>query len=238
MSAGGSRLASPSPRPVDVGTVDYLMKCIQLAHRRHATRVFVDDRFVSIPATMLDGSFVGDKVPARDRYKLKDNFKEYRQIVLEKQAVLKESAKQRPVLLGSLQGCMEHQSGTIEALETRLEHVEKLRQQLSEVRDALRAGTKYILRDTESAIDTAEAVAAAVSPGGRGATEGPDVDPDVASLLQSYDEEQPSTKRQRKEEVEEEAFDPTKALVWNPVTKSYVPAHLLGSETQSESWRD
>ncbi len=38
--------------------------------------------------------------------------------------------------------------------------------------------------------------------------------------------------------VEEEAFDPTKALVWNPVTKSYVPAHLLGSETQSESWRD
>ena len=36
----------------------------------------------------------------------------------------------------------------------------------------------------------------------------------------------------------EDADSLMKNLVWNPVSKTYVPASHIGSETQSEAWRD
>ncbi len=51
--------------------------------------------------------------------------------------------------------------------------------------------------------DPADTVAAVVSPGGSSRAEGTDVDPDVASLLQAYDDEEPTKKRQRQESERE-----------------------------------
>lgn len=80
----------------------------------------------------------------------------------------------------------------------------------------------------------------------RGAASGNDtaaaviVDTEALAMLES-EEAAEASKRQKTEPDDDDADDTSedeKPMVWNPITREYVPKAVVGSATDAEDWRD